>query len=44
MRRKVLDGSRIRAAGWSPATSFREGIELTYRWMCNPEEIVRGWQ
>lgn len=30
--RKLLDVSRIKALGWSPAVSLREGIERTYRW------------
>ena len=27
---KLLDSSRIRALGWTPATSFDDGIRLTY--------------
>lgn len=30
--RKLLDVSRIRALGWRPKISLREGIEATYRW------------
>lgn len=30
--RKLLDSSRIRAAGWSPKIGLREGIGNTYRW------------
>lgn len=30
---KLLDTSRIRAMGWSPRISLREGIEQTYDWM-----------
>ncbi|MDZ7651139.1 MAG: GDP-L-fucose synthase [Burkholderiaceae bacterium] len=29
--RKVMDVSRLRALGWAPATSLREGIALAYR-------------
>jgi GDP-L-fucose synthase len=30
--RKVMDSSRIRALGWEPRISLRDGIGLTYRW------------
>lgn len=30
--RKLLDSSRVRALGWSPAISLAEGLEATYRW------------
>ena len=30
--RKLLDISRIKELGWSPAISLREGITRTYRW------------
>lgn len=30
--RKLLDTGRIRALGWRPKISLREGIEKTYRW------------
>ncbi|MFZ5830260.1 MAG: NAD-dependent epimerase/dehydratase family protein, partial [Planctomycetota bacterium] len=29
--RKLLDVSRLRAMGWQPRTSLREGLELAYR-------------
>lgn len=32
MPRKVLDSTRIRDAGWRPATSLREGLVKTYAW------------
>ncbi len=32
MPRKALDSSRIRAAGWRPSTSLREGLARTWRW------------
>jgi GDP-L-fucose synthase len=30
--RKLLDVSKLRALGWQPKISLREGIERTYRW------------
>jgi GDP-L-fucose synthase len=30
--RKLLDVERIKALGWQPATSLREGITTTYQW------------
>ncbi len=30
--RKLTDISKIKAAGWKPAHTLREGIDLTYRW------------
>jgi GDP-L-fucose synthase len=30
--RKLLDVSRLRALGWSPATSLRDGVARTYDW------------
>lgn len=30
--RKLLDSSRMKALGWIPQTSLREGIQETYRW------------
>ena len=30
--RKLLDTGRIRALGWRPKTSLREGMEKTYKW------------
>jgi GDP-L-fucose synthase len=30
--RKLLDASKLRALGWQPKISLREGIERTYRW------------
>jgi GDP-L-fucose synthase len=42
MPRKVLDGSRLRAAGWRPATGLREGIAKTYAWLCASVSRLRG--
>lgn len=33
--RKLLDVTRMRALGWRPRISLREGIEETYRWYCS---------
>ena len=30
--RKLLDTSRLKALGWQPKISLRQGIEMTYRW------------
>ena len=30
--RKLMDSSRLRALGWQPAISLREGIRTTYEW------------
>lgn len=37
--RKLLDTGRIRALGWMPKTSLREGIEKTYKWYKSQVEI-----
>ncbi len=37
--RKLLDVSKLRALGWQPKISLREGIERTYRWYV--EECTR---
>ena len=29
---KLMDVSRLRSMGWSPATSLREGLDRSYRW------------
>jgi GDP-L-fucose synthase len=33
--RKVLDVSRVRALGWEPQVSLRDGLEMAYRWALN---------
>jgi GDP-L-fucose synthase len=30
--RKLLDVSKLKALGWQPKISLRQGIEMTYRW------------
>jgi GDP-L-fucose synthase len=36
--RKLLDVSRLRALGWRPKISLREGIQRTYRWYVKQRE------
>lgn len=33
--RKLLDSSKIKAFGWSPAIKLRQGLESTYSWYIN---------
>ena len=41
--RKVLDVSRLTAAGWKPSIALREGIELTYQWyLAQDTDAIRG--
>ncbi len=41
--RKVLDVSRLTAAGWKPSIALREGIEQTYRWYLSQDtDAIRG--
>jgi GDP-L-fucose synthase len=37
--RKLLDSSRLRALGWKPGITLREGIARTYDWFCRSVEI-----
>jgi GDP-L-fucose synthase len=39
--RKLLDVSRIRALGWEPRISLRDGIESTHRWFVENHAEVR---
>lgn len=39
--RKLLDVSRIKALGWSPRISLRDGIAATYRWYRESAGAVR---
>jgi|TARA_B100001094_G_scaffold309524_1_gene343263 GDP-L-fucose synthase len=40
--RKVMDTSRIKATGWEPKVSLREGIEFTYAWFVDSMGGIRG--
>ena len=40
--RKLLDTSRINAAGWQAGTSLKEGLELTYKWFLENYSGIRG--
>ena len=37
--RKVMDVSRIKATGWNPKVSLREGIQKTYEWYKTQEKV-----
>jgi GDP-L-fucose synthase len=39
--RKLLDVSRLHAAGWRHRIALREGIESTYRWFLDNKDVVR---
>lgn len=40
--RKLMDNSKIKAAGWTPKTSLKEGIETTYQWFVGNYDSIRG--
>jgi GDP-L-fucose synthase len=40
--RKLLDVSRLKNLGWEAQTSFREGVEGTYRWFLEHQENFRS--
>ena len=42
MPRKVLDGSRLRAAGWKPSVPLDAGLERTYQWFLNFNQAVKA--
>ena len=40
--RKVMDVSRMKATGWEPKISLREGIQSTYDWFIESQGAIRG--
>ena len=42
MPRKVLDGSRLSAAGWKPSVPLDVGLERTYQWFLNLNQAVKA--
>lgn len=37
--RKLMDSSKIRALGWSPNIGLKEGVERTYNWFLNNNNL-----
>ncbi|MEQ9670722.1 GDP-L-fucose synthase [Coleofasciculus sp. G2-EDA-02] len=40
--RKLLDTSKINAAGWQPKISLKQGLELTYQWFVENYDSIKG--
>ena len=40
MPRKILDGGLIRATGWRPAISLKEGLQCTYDWFLKCHQSI----
>ncbi len=40
--RKLLDVSRLEAAGWTAKTNLKTGIEKTYAWYLEHQDSIRG--
>ena len=39
--RKVLDVSRLKALGWQPKITLREGLQQVYLWYCEKYEVAQ---
>ena len=39
--RKLMDSSCIRNAGWTPKTTFQEGLSRTYQWYCEENKGIK---
>jgi GDP-L-fucose synthase len=40
--RKLMDGARLTALGWSPKIALPEGLDQTYRWFLQHHATARG--
>ncbi|HBJ93470.1 MAG TPA: GDP-fucose synthetase, partial [Hyphomonadaceae bacterium] len=40
--RKLMSADKLRALGWSPKYTLREGVENTYKWFLDHQENARG--
>ncbi len=40
--RKLLDSSKLNSLGWHPHITLEKGIEETYQWFLNNQEIIRS--
>ncbi len=40
--RKLLDSSKLNSLGWHPHITLEEGIQQTYQWFLNNQEIIRS--
>ncbi|HID70597.1 MAG TPA: GDP-L-fucose synthase [Desulfobacterales bacterium] len=40
--RKLLDSSKLNSLGWHPHITLEQGIQQTYQWFLNNQEIIRS--